>query len=111
MKHIYAAHPSARWWVKADGCDLVSGLEESVRQEWNGDVDMGTGELQALYKEYMDRLSRVLSLLNSRVQDIQNMLREERQHLNQDILFISKGVINFVCMLSLSCVNFSTGGC
>ena len=53
--------------------------------------------LQALYKEYMDRLSRVLSLLNSCVQDVQKVLREERQELNQDILFISKGTIYFVC--------------
>ena len=30
---------------KGDGCDLVSGLEESLRQEWNGDVDLGNGEL------------------------------------------------------------------
>ena len=43
-------HPNARWWIKADGCDIISGLEESLRLEWNGDVDFGTSEVHVLYK-------------------------------------------------------------
>lgn len=33
--------PSANWWIKADGVDVISSLEESMRLEWNGDVDLG----------------------------------------------------------------------
>ena len=40
-------HPNAWWWVKADGCDLVSGLAESVSEIWHGDVDWNNGELEA----------------------------------------------------------------
>ena len=39
-------HPHAWWWVKADGCDLVSGLAESVSEIWHGDVDLNNGELE-----------------------------------------------------------------
>ena len=34
------AHPNAWWWIKADGADLLSGLGESVKGEWSGDVDL-----------------------------------------------------------------------
>ena len=50
-------HPNARWWIKADGCNIINGLEESTRLEWNGDVDFGTCEVQVLYKMYRDRLN------------------------------------------------------
>jgi len=56
LDQAHAAHPRARWWLKADGVDIVTGLEESVRREWNGDVDLGNGELQALHKEYLERV-------------------------------------------------------
>ena len=36
-------HPNTWWWIKADGVDLVSGLGESVRGEWSGDVDLNNG--------------------------------------------------------------------
>ena len=44
-----AIHPDTRWWVKADGCDLVNGLEQSVKLELNGDADYGTSAVQELY--------------------------------------------------------------
>ena len=34
--HTDRSTSSACWWIKADGCDIVSGLEESLRSEWNG---------------------------------------------------------------------------
>ena len=55
-------HPQANWWIKGDGCDLVSGLEESLQQEWNGDVDVENGELQRLYRTYQDHLKMIENL-------------------------------------------------
>lgn len=52
-------HPSGRWWIKADACDVRSGLRESVKGKWSGDEDLGTGELQKLYKEYNERCKSV----------------------------------------------------
>ena len=42
-------HPNSQWWVKADGVDLVPGLEESMRMEWSGDIDLIAGAIQNLY--------------------------------------------------------------
>jgi len=43
------------WWVKGDGCDLTSGLGESVSHEWSGDEDLCDGKLPSLYSEYRHR--------------------------------------------------------
>ena len=77
-----------------DGCDLVSGLEESVRSEWNGDVDLDTGELQMLHSTYFDRLKRIASILTSCTHEILKVLKQERTDLFQEVLFISKGNSN-----------------
>ena len=50
------AHPNSWWWVKADGCDLVSGLGESTRCVWSGDIDLNDGELSKLRESYQKRL-------------------------------------------------------
>ena len=47
LDEVRKHHPNAWWWVKAGGCDLVSGLAESVSEIWHGDVDLNNGELEA----------------------------------------------------------------
>ena len=59
IDHAVEVHPEAKWWIKADGCDIVSGLEESVRLEWNGDADYVTEAVQELYHMYRTRLSAI----------------------------------------------------
>ena len=54
--------PRSNWWIKADGVDVISSLEESVKLEWNGDVDLGDGAWQKLYEEYCHRLEVVKKL-------------------------------------------------
>lgn len=38
-------HPNTWWWLKADGCDVVSGLAESMRGTWSGYVDLNNGDV------------------------------------------------------------------
>ena len=38
-------HRDSWWWVKADDCDLISGLAESTRGIWSGDVEVNDGAL------------------------------------------------------------------
>lgn len=54
MDEAARSHPEVWWWVKGDGCDVISGLRESVDHKWSGDVDLGDGKLQALFSEYTD---------------------------------------------------------
>ena len=48
-------HPHSWWRVKADGCDLISGLAESTRGVWSVNVDINDGTLNKLYQEYINR--------------------------------------------------------
>ena len=54
--------PDSRWWIKSDGADVVSGLMESVQNEWNGNVDLGNGALQEQYAAYCERLQSIEDL-------------------------------------------------
>lgn len=52
--------------MKADGCDIVSGLAESTRGIWSGDVNLNDGNLEHNYQTYKDRLTSIQKLqLNS----------------------------------------------
>lgn len=92
-------HPNEKWWIKGDGCDLVSGLEESLKSEWHGDVDFGTGELQSLYDVYMSRLSNIDTLQHSNVNledgraSILNFLVKEQEQVTEDVTFIAGGML------------------
>lgn len=39
-------NPDGRFWLKLDATDLKVGLMESDSGVWNGDADLGNGELQ-----------------------------------------------------------------
>ena len=56
MKQLKEANPSGRFWIKLDGTDVESALMESMRKEWNGDVNLGDGKLQVLRSQYEARL-------------------------------------------------------
>ena len=81
------------WWIKSDGCDLVSGLMESVAHEWNGDVDMGDGAVQQQHAEYIQRLKNVDKLVlrgEDRV-DLNCCLQAVLAQLEEDRMFIDSG--------------------
>jgi len=46
-----------RFWIKTDGTDVKAALQESLRQELNGDVDLLDGKLQDIRREYEARIS------------------------------------------------------
>ncbi len=62
LDNAYKLLPLANWWIKADGVDVISGLEESIRLNWNGDVDLGDGKTRRLYEEYRSRLKMTAHL-------------------------------------------------
>ncbi len=100
--------PSANWWIKADGVDVISSLEESMRLEWNGDVDLGDGHTQALYAEYRRRLKsaedidQALGNIQS-VAEFVPVLLEIQQGLCDDIEFINKCKFDNICSTK-SCI-------
>ena len=62
-----------------------------MRCEWNGDVDLDTGELQMLYSTYMDRVKRISSILTMCTERTLKVLKQERSDLLEDAMFISQG--------------------
>ena len=54
LKEAKRVHPNAWWWVKADGCDIISGLKESVKKEWSGDVNLNDGSVEMLRTQYLE---------------------------------------------------------
>ncbi len=62
IEQAAAQLPGSRWWIKSDGCDVVSGLMVSMKNVWNGDVDFGDGLLQKQYSDYLKRLEFIDNL-------------------------------------------------
>ena len=94
MDEAHRTHPNAWWWVKADGCDLVSGVCESTKLEWSGDVDLNDGDLQKLYEVYRRRLAFIVGVgVGDRVTPalIVDDLSTCSHQLAEYMLFISKG--------------------
>ena len=69
LDEAHKVHPNSQWWIKADGCDLVSGLGESVQQVWSGDVDLADGKVQKMHDAYLKRL-RELSHITGDMSDL-----------------------------------------
>ena len=43
LEKLVSINPTARWWIKGDGTDVIKGLWQSVTGEWSGDVDLNDG--------------------------------------------------------------------
>ena len=85
-------HPDTWWWLKADGCDLVKGLAESMKGIWSGDVNLNDGELEKQYKEYQDRLSLIMSLkLSPNRGELLGQLTSVLHWLKEDVVYLLAG--------------------
>ena len=88
MESLDEAHrllPNAKWWIKADGCDVISSLEESVTQDWHGDVDLGDGKCQLLHQEYIEHLGAVTHLTPEILMESRRPIFRQLESLGCDI--------------------------
>ena len=67
-------------------------MEESLRSEWNGDVDLGTGDLQKMNQKYVDRLKRIQPATTLSTQDALCVLLQEKTDLVDDLKFVLEGL-------------------
>lgn len=87
--------PGTSWWIKSDACDVVSGLGESVKGVWTGDIDLNNGKLQVLHKQYTDRRNSIISLGLPDPLDRTSViadLSQEKSNLEEDLDFITKSM-------------------
>ena len=93
LKKLHSVNPTAKWWIKGDGTDVVKGLWQSVSGEWGGDVDLNDGKLQHLHTEFQDAITWInsIGLHNSGVDHVKNDLKKVLTKLTSDLKFISTG--------------------
>ncbi|XP_061170730.1 uncharacterized protein LOC133180178 [Saccostrea echinata] len=80
-------NPAGRYWIKLDGTDVKEGLQHSMKEKWDGDVDMLDGQLSKLQEEYRLRLKSVTLSDNT---DCANLQEEIVCDLNCDKTFLEK---------------------
>ncbi len=89
--------PDAVWWIKADGVDVVSGLNESLRLEWSGDVDLNDGCVAKMHEEYIERLKFIGNIgIGGRraFSKVQEDLKDLEAGLTEDVTFLSTGRVD-----------------
>ena len=92
LDEVAQSNPDVWWWLKADGCDITKGLNESVKLKWSGDVDLNDGKLQEQYEQYKKRLelAEKAGVERDRVENDLN----ELQDLVKDLDYINSGKLN-----------------
>ena len=101
--------PSATWWIKADGVDVVSKLGESVRLKWSGDVDLNDGKLSEMYTAYQDRLEFIKGIGVNRRQreDMLVDLNRIESDIVDDLGFLHQGAFHhYVYYFTNKCIVF-----
>ena len=91
----------------------MTSLEESIKLEWNGDVDFGDGKLQKLYKTYRQRLLGLeeLSKLTSHPQLVLMALNREGRDITDDLKLLTDGMLTlykciYACIIIIIAGNF-----
>ena len=86
--------PDAVWSIKCDGCDVVSGLGDSVAKKWSGDIDLNDGNLKKQYEEYTRRINIIASLgvRSSERIDMDRDMIKTKGELEGGLSFISSGM-------------------
>ena len=54
--------PDSHYWIKADACDILAGVQESVKGEWSGDVDLNDSSLEAEKEIYTTLKKKMVNL-------------------------------------------------
>ena len=81
LKAAKLRNPRGRWWIKADACDIKSGIRESMDHKWSGDVDMGDGKVEKQHKTYIERLEFISRMTRKDLPDEMEKLKAELDDL------------------------------
>ena len=81
LKAAKLRSPKGRWWIKADACDIKSGIRESMEHKWSGDVDMGDGQVEKQHKAYIERLEYITEITQKDLPDEMERLTAELHDL------------------------------
>ncbi|XP_021363619.1 uncharacterized protein LOC110456903 isoform X1 [Mizuhopecten yessoensis] len=88
VKSITETNPNGRFWLKLDGTDVKESLQHSVKNIWNGDVDLNDGQLEFLRDEYQSRLDWINSIQLTTEEDLKTSLETGLVNLELDEKFL-----------------------
>ncbi|XP_071126583.1 uncharacterized protein [Mytilus edulis] len=88
VKSITESNPNGRFWLKLDGTDVKESLQHSVKDIWNGDVDLNDGQLDVLRTEYQSRLTWINSIHSTTEEDLKTCLETGLVNLELDERFL-----------------------
>ena len=74
-----------------DGVDVVSGLGESVKLQWSGDVDLNDGKLDEMHSAYSTRLQFIESI---------GIVRRQQADIYEDLTVLESGIIEDLTFLN-----------
>ena len=100
-------HPGVKWWIKSDGTDVLSGLIESVRGDWTGDVDVGDDTVKKQHQKYLSRqkaingLNRNLCVPEDRDKTVCDF-NHIKESVSDDLNFIPKGACDYLFQFVMS---------
>jgi DNA gyrase/topoisomerase IV subunit A len=95
LREMKDAYPTGRFWIKGDGCDVKQALQQSVKGVWNGDADLGDGNLQELRTDYEERMKDIKNLVSPQdnVERVLVDLDKVAANLDTDKKFLTEGLI------------------
>ena len=111
IKELSKCNPKGRYWIKGDGTDVKAALQESMRNVWNGDVDLLDGKLQNLRTEYNTRISTSKTITTSNDigrDDLVAALATMADALDEDVKFLDGGLREAVQTFRVKFNNPST---
>lgn len=90
---LKTANASGRFWLKLDGTDVKVCLMESVKGVWNGDVDLGDGQLNQLQTDYETHQQVFKALSKSENRSVlEESLKESIDEFQLDQDFLLEGL-------------------
>ena len=94
MKQLKVSNPKGRFWIKVDAFDIKVALQESVKGQWNGDIDLGDQRVALLHQEYQQRksLCKASDLLSSK-DHLMARLQKLLDCLHLDVAFLADGLV------------------
>ena len=84
-------HPEAAFWIKADACDVLPGIQESVNHKWAGDVDLNDGAVLSASEVYHSVLDKVSTFGLGK--------RRERCLVADDVSFLKAKIQSYISSL------------
>lgn len=90
LHQAHISNPTARWCIKADWTDIITGIQESVKGDWSGDIDLNDGNAQAHKQRVTERIQLVKNIDQTDGSSL-HCMKQVYNDLSDDDNFLSCG--------------------